>query len=143
MPGRKGNRFWPTIASKERAIDLMHNGACASGLTALITAVFGVISVILGHPILGMDAWGFIDAAIFAVVAWRVFRLSLPWAITGLLLFSAEKVAAFVTDPASSGIVVGIIFWFFYLHAVRGGLFLRKIREAPPVESQIVSTPIE
>jgi hypothetical protein len=130
----KANRYWPNMDSSENAIQAMHNGAGAAVFTTLISAGFGAASLFLGHPVLGMDGWVLVDAAIFAVIAWRIYRLSLPWAITGLALFTLEKAFSLVNGQATSGIVVAIIFWLFYLHAVRGGLYLRKARKATAAE---------
>jgi hypothetical protein len=74
MAENKGNRFWPALDSQEAAERAMHNGAAAAAFVAVLTTVLVVIGPILGHPDLGMTPWSLIDAVLFAIAAWRMYR---------------------------------------------------------------------
>jgi len=148
----KDNEIWPSVDSPERAVTLMRYGAYTAGLTAVLTAGVGAAAIYLGHPVVGMDGWSLADSALFAVVAWRMHRLSLPWAIVGLAMFALERVAGFVIHPSFGtvvGQVVGVfLFGTFYLNAVRGGLYLRNrkpvnedTRQAAPAEAVPAAAP--
>lgn len=103
----------------------MHAGAGVSAFVSVVTAIIGIMSL-AGHPVFGMDGWVLIDAALFGAIAWRIFRLSLPWSIVGLLLFLGEKVYMFMGHPVAHGnIIVAFFFFLAYVNAVRGGLYLQ------------------
>jgi hypothetical protein len=128
MASSKQSSYWPRIDSIEKAVEVMHHGSVAAAISAVLTAGFCVAAIYLQRPVLGLDGWGLIDAALFAVVSWRVYRLSLPWAVAGLLVFTAEKIYGFMSNPrvGVGSSVVGFIFFLYYLHAVRAGVFLRR-----------------
>lgn len=84
--------LWPRIDSPEKARQLMQYGAIAAAFYATTTACVSYLAVCFQRPLLGFDAWGMAEALVFAVVAWRVYRSSATWALTGFLLFSASKV---------------------------------------------------
>ena len=125
---------WPPIYSSERAIVFMHSGAGMAAFSSVLTAAINITAICLKRPVLGMDGWGLIEAALFAVIAWRVYRLSTAWAVFGLALFTLEKLIGIIINPRLGATsVAGIIFLFFYVHAVRGGLYLRKLKKAHSV----------
>jgi hypothetical protein len=128
MTPRKQSSYWPPIETSEKAVELMRNGSFAAAFTAIMTAGISVAAMYLGHPIMGLDGFGLVDAFLFGVVTWRIYRLSLPWAISGFLIFTGEKVYGVVSNPQSgtAGIIVACILFFYYLNAVRGGLYLRR-----------------
>jgi hypothetical protein len=118
------NYLWPRIESREKAVTVMHHGAVAAGLSAGLTAALGFTALYLHRGILGIDGWSLLDTAFLAIVAWRVHRLSLVWAIFGLVLFTVEKLYSFAQPINHGGLyhVVVIMFFLYYLHAVRAGL---------------------
>jgi hypothetical protein len=128
MATRRLSSYWPPIETAEKAVDLMHNGSFAAVFSTILTAGISIAAMYLNHPIMGMDGLGLVDAFLFGVVAWRIYRLSLPWAIAGLLFFTGERLYGVVSNPRSgtAGIVVAFILFFYYLNAVRGGLYLRR-----------------
>jgi len=64
-----------------------------------VTAIVAGVSVSLGKPVLGLDAWAFVDAGIFAIAGWRIWRLSRIWAVSALALFIIETVYAVESSP--------------------------------------------
>jgi hypothetical protein len=133
MPFDKDSEWWPSITTPENAIRAMQYGSSAATLVAVITAVIGGSAIYLGHPVLGMHGWILMDAALFSLVAWRMYRLSLPWSIVGLVLFTAGRLYSILNNPhlLIGGIVGTVVFFPAYLNAVRGGLYLRRTRTHP------------
>jgi hypothetical protein len=93
--------------------------AAVAGLTTLL-AVIGMVSSFKMVPPLGL-----IDAALFAVVAWRVWNGSRAWAITGLVLYSAEVLMNIVTRPPGVGILT-VIVYLALINGIRGTFGLHK-----------------
>jgi hypothetical protein len=145
MADSRRNLLWPKLDSYDSAASAMQNGAVAAVITSLATAALVIAAIIAGHPIFGIDAWGSLDAVIFGVVAWRMFRQSLPWAIVGLVLFLAEKIMIIYDNGfQSSGVVLAIIFLLYYFHAVRAGFKMKSIRHLTPKGMLTeTATPIE
>ena len=122
--------YLPALNSPANAVTLMRYGAVAAGLNALLAAGIGIAAIGLAHPVMGMDAWILVDAAVFAVITWRVYCQSLPWAIMGLALFALEELFKLASHPSFMGMVSaigGAVVWGpCYVYAVRGGLYLRE-----------------
>jgi hypothetical protein len=133
MSSARKSSYFSTIGSREEAISAMHYGAYAAMFTVVANTVASIASMILRHPVLGIDGWGLVDAAIAAIVAWRIFKLSLPWACVGFLLFASEKIYGLASNPAagSHGVIVALILLVAYINAIRGGQFLRKRSNLP------------
>ena len=70
-------RFWPLVDNVANATEVMHQGAYAYFFAAGMTVVVSAIALSLHHAIMGIDGSAFIDAAIFALIGWRVYRLGL------------------------------------------------------------------
>ncbi|HKF45899.1 MAG TPA: hypothetical protein VKB38_00980 [Terracidiphilus sp.] len=132
MPFDNDSGRGQSAANHKKAVHGMRIGALAAGLFAAITATANVMAIFSDQPVMGMNGWGLIDAALFAVVAWRVYRLSLPWSIAGLVMFTTERLLAFLHSPhvLSGGLIGTVIFFPAYVNAVRSGLILRKERKA-------------
>lgn len=122
--GRSGS-FWPTIDSPSKAVDVMHFGSYMAALGALVTAAIGIQAIYLGHRVLGASGSVLIDATIFAIIAWRVYRLSLPWSIAGLVIYTFERLFTIMHFRSLGAIIFTIFILPYYLNAVRGALYLR------------------
>ncbi|UWZ82692.1 hypothetical protein [Occallatibacter riparius] len=125
------DKWFPTISNPQNATQAMHNGAYAASLVAVVTGAINVAAILTQTPVLGAHGWGLIDATLFAVVAWRVYRLSLPWAIAGLVLYILERVSAILLHPhLTYRIVIILMVLPYYWNAIRGGLYLRRTKTA-------------
>jgi hypothetical protein len=110
----------------------MQQGATAAAINSAITAALSITAIYLHHPVTGLDGWGLLDALVFAVVAWRMYRLSLGWAIAGLLFFAYGQIDVTIhTHRSAASFIIAAGFLLYYIHAVRGGLFLRKSTRTP------------
>ncbi|HET6169112.1 MAG TPA: hypothetical protein VFE01_02980, partial [Terracidiphilus sp.] len=94
-----GREWWPSINNHEDAVKAMKYGAYTAALSAGITASASITGIYLDHPVLGMGPWALVDAVLLSIVAWRVYRLSLPWSIVGLLLFTFARLYGLAHYP--------------------------------------------
>ena len=120
--------YWPQINDSKTAQDAALGGVAASLLIAAITSVAATLSIAYHKPILGLDGWSLLDAVIFAVAGWRIYRMSRIWAVVGLLMYSLEVAWRFVHPLGGIGFSpVAIIFIMGFVSAVRGTFSYRKL----------------
>jgi hypothetical protein len=122
--------YWPTIEDESSAEHATKAAVGVSGFIAALTALIAVLSIIYHKPILGLDAWGLIDAAIFALIAWRISKLSRAWAIVGLVMYLLEVGYKLVTNPSAALGVLTIIITLTYINAIRGAFAYHRYRKA-------------
>jgi hypothetical protein len=140
--GRSGS-FWPTIDSPAKAVDVMHYGAYVAALGALLTAGISIQAIYLGRTVLGISGWALSDAALFSIIAWRVYRLSLPWSIVGLIMFAFEKLIFFTHHLNLSAVIFTIFIFPYYLNAVRGALYLQSASAPAPAPVAIAEATLD
>ena len=123
---------WPRINSFETAREAAGQGVAAAGFSCLVTLVAAMISITTDKPVLGMSGWSLIDVALFGVIAWRIYRLSLPWSVIGLLLYTVEKVQPLIEGDSRQfkNPIVVILLIMGYINAIRGTMFVRRQRTA-------------
>jgi hypothetical protein len=99
-----------------------HQGAGVCFFIAGVTAIVAGVSVSLDKPVLGMDAWAFVDAGIFAIAGWRIWRLSRIWAVLALAIFIFETVYAVESSPnvSAGGAYVRAVLALALVSSVRG-----------------------
>ena len=122
------NWAWPEIIDEDSARDAAHKAGGWAGVVAGLTTLFAIISILGGVSVLGIRAWSLLDAALFAVVAWRVWAGSRAWAITGLSLYCLEVLYGMVTHPPGIGVLTVIIV-LALINGVRGTFGLHKFQE--------------
>jgi hypothetical protein len=126
------NRLWPVITNEEEAKKAAKSGAYVAALIAVLNFLVSLVAIITKEPFLGMDGWGLVDALLFAVIAWRLFKFSFPWAVVGLLLYFAEIYSRWTTvgPTKSGGIVTTGLIVLAFIACVRGTLFLSSERQS-------------
>lgn len=127
----KAGRFrwlWPVITNENEAQKAAKSGAYGAVFIAVCTCALSLIGIATKEPFLGMDGWGMVDAFLFAVIAWRMFRYSFPWAVFGLLLYSAEIFWKWKNDAPKGNLVVTVLIVLSLIAGVRGTAFLNKVR---------------
>lgn len=112
----------------------MRNAAIMAGVVSGITAVVSISSLLMGRSVIGVGAASLFDAALFAIISWRVLRLSLPWAIAGLVLYVVERIVSIANSGLrGTGGILSVLFILYFIHGVRAGFFLRKLRKQTPL----------
>lgn len=115
--------FWPIVDDLESAKKATRYGFWASILCAVVT----VATVILGyygiqpHSMNNMsfDLFALFDAALFAVIAWGLYKMSRTAAVAGLSLYFIERI--YMWSVYSLKIpVMAIIVSLLFVHSIRG-----------------------
>ena len=123
------NSWWPSTATAEEAKGAAHQGAGAAVFVASVTALFSILAIFNIRILSDFSPASLIDAGLFAIVAWRIYRMSRVWAVIGLMGFIAERVYAIYTRgaTAAAGWVVGMIILLAFVNGVRGTFAYRKL----------------
>lgn len=127
--------YWPSfgnIADTEQAANM---GFWAAVFVAGVTTLIASVSVFFRHQVMGIDPLAFVDAVMFAVIAWRIRRRSRAFAIAGLVLFTIEKIFQFATQPlALTGIFMAVVLFVCFINAVRGTFAYHRMLAASAQE---------
>jgi len=84
------NWAWPEIMDEASALDASHKAGGWAAFVAGLTVLLAVIAMVTGSVLLGIGPGALVDAALFGIVAWRVWNGSRPWAVAGLALYLFE-----------------------------------------------------
>jgi hypothetical protein len=122
--------YWPTIEDENSAEHATKAAVGVSGFIAAVTALAALLSMVYHKPILGLDGWGLVDAVIFALIAWRISKVSRTWAIVGLLMYLLEVGYKLATNPSGALGILTIIFILIYINAIRGAFAYHRYRKA-------------
>jgi hypothetical protein len=136
--------YWPKLTGLKESEQASHQGAGVCFFIAGVTAIVAGVSISLDKPVLGMDAWAFVDAGIFAIAGWRIWRLSRIWAILALAIFIIETVYAVESSPdvPAAGAYVRAVLALALIGSVRGTFayhVFRKKESADSLESTVGS----
>jgi hypothetical protein len=113
--------YWPKVTGLKEAERAAHEGAGVCFVIAAFTAIVAGTSFWLNRPVLGLDAWAFADAMIFAIAGWRVWQLSRVWAVLVLVIYIMEKVYAITSGPVPpAGAFISVVFTLLLIGGVRG-----------------------
>jgi hypothetical protein len=126
MRGSAFWNLWPEMESRVLAIQVTRQGVLAAVLSCVLTALVSALSV--G----GYTLYNFLDALIFAIVAWRIYRLSFSWSIFGLVFFLVERIDGVTRGTIKINLVGWIIaaaFVMCYVNSIRATWFLRKNKD--------------
>jgi len=134
MSGNMNNQWWPSVTYREGAKDAARLGAGAAAFVAGVTALLAVLAIFGIQILPGFSPTSLVDAGLFAIVAWRTYRMSRAWAVVGVLLFVAERAYAFYDRAmtAMSGIIVGLLLLLAFLNGVRGTFAYRRLATDSP-----------
>ena len=110
--------YWEDVTSVSGAEKAMNGGFWAALFVAIITSLVASLSF-TGVHIFGIGASAFLDAALFAAIAFGIKRKSRFAAVAGLCLYVLERIYMLQRGGAG-GIVMGILFTLLFINAVRG-----------------------
>ena len=121
--------YWPKLRNMADAAQAANGGFWAAIICAAFTAVFATISLFTKSSIAGIDAAAYIDAVLFAIIAWRIRRRSKAFAIIGLCLFVIEKIHQYATQPSLAvfGIFMTVILLLAFINGVRGTFAFHRL----------------
>jgi hypothetical protein len=116
----------PDRASARTAVKV---GSLVCILIAADIAGFGVYALATHRTFEGYDAWVLVDAALFSIIAWRLWNNSRVWAVVGLILEGLEIVDKLQKHISTFGVITVLLF-FAILNATRGTFVLHKLSRA-------------
>lgn len=122
--------YWPTFGNVADAVQASNGAFWAAVFCATVTALFATISVFTHAGVIGVNASSYVDAALFALVAWRIRRRSKVFAIVGLVLFVLEKIFQYTTQPLSTlgfSVFLAIVLLFLFINGVRGNFAYHRL----------------
>lgn len=110
--------FWPSITDVVTAKKASQQGYWACLLIAGTTILLVVLSF-FGIRLLGFDQWALIDAFLFIVIGWGIYKMNRIAAIAGPALYILERISMGLEYGLKNPIMV-IIISFMFINSVRG-----------------------
>lgn len=107
----KSNVFWPNVSDVDGAQNAARQGVVAALFVTGATTLFVILKF--------SDVLALVDAALFALIAWRIWKMSRAWAVIGLVLFAVEK-AYWIYVRGPKGLVMSVIILLAFVTSVRG-----------------------
>jgi hypothetical protein len=122
--------LWPEFDNRAAAIQASRQGVVAASISCILTILIAFFTLL--SPIRGFSLYTLLDAAIFGIIAWRIYRLSFSWSIFGLAFFVFERIYGVVEGTIKLNVLgwlIAAIFLLCYLNSVRATHFLRRRKE--------------
>lgn len=126
---KKRNVFWPAVGTVDEAKKAASYGMGSAIVVAVFTAGFATWAVVSRSTVLRfVDAWAYLDAVLFSLVAWGIHKESRVAAVVGLALYLLEKAYQIQTTGTFQGAVMAVFLTLFFVSGVRGTFALRRLR---------------
>ncbi len=112
------------ITDRESCEKAIRNGGVAARISAGITAIFGLLGFFIQSSDANLsymlDPWILLDVIFVVVLAIFIFRKSRVASTLLLVYFSVSKVIMWIDLGALRGIFLSIVFFLYFLTAMRG-----------------------
>jgi hypothetical protein len=118
MNRKKGFSLWPTVGDEQAAVLAARQGFHAAVYCSIVTAIFAVLGG-FGFQIMDFNLWNLTDAALMALLAFGIHRMSRTAALTALLYYVACRIDLWIEYGFQSPIIAAL-FILMFLSAVRG-----------------------
>lgn len=119
----------PPIDIPEGIAKKIKNCWMAGLISVCITVVFTLIAL-SGTNVIGLDAWSFIDAIIMAGLTFGVYKKSRVCAVLLLTFFALNKVIMWSQTGNISGLLLALVFFWFFGQGVVGTFQFHKVKNA-------------
>jgi hypothetical protein len=128
-------KLFPTTENLSDAQKVARQGTWAACFVAGMTVVFALISIATPTPLgIPMNAWSLIDAVIFGVIAWGIYRLSRVAAVAALIYYTIGQVSMIAASVESgrkySVGPVAILMVLAFVNSIRGTFAYHRQRKA-------------
>ena len=120
--------FWPAVDTLEAAKNTAKQGGIAAAIVAVITAVFAILSL-FGVELVSI--WALVDAGLFALIAFGVFKMSRVAAVLGLLIYLWGQINQMLATGKINSILF-ILFVLYFIHGIRGTFAYHKLKNQAP-----------
>lgn len=122
--GKNIDPFWPTIKDKETATIVAKNASYFVFFIAFLTAIFSIFQLF------GASTLGLIDAALFCIIGFGLYKLSRIAAVAGLSIYLLGKVYALITYLAIPQAFWVILILLAYINGIRATFAYHKLEAA-------------
>jgi hypothetical protein len=120
--------IWPALPDEPSARSAIKGGFWACIFIVVANTAIGVYALEENQKVGGYyDAWALVDAALFAIIAWRLWKNSRAWSVIGLILWTLELIDKLRNATATFGVVTILLFLAF-VSAARGTFVLHRLR---------------
>ncbi|MGA7872446.1 MAG: hypothetical protein WCA22_16290 [Candidatus Binatus sp.] len=126
MNRNKKFSFWPAVGDEQAAVLAARQGFHAAVYCSIVTAIFAVLGG-FGFKIMDFDLWNLTDAALMALLAFGIRRMSRTAALIAFLYYVAGRIDLW-TEYGSQNAVIAGIFVLMFLSAVRGTFAYHRLR---------------
>jgi hypothetical protein len=129
----KRNVFWPNVSTLEDAAWATKQGVWAAGFVAAATGIVALAALSLHKQVAGLGGSALLDAAIFVAVAYGIHKNSRFAAVSGLVIYLAERTYMLKVGQAQgAGATVMVVFLALaFITAVRGTFAHRRLTTEP------------
>ena len=126
--------FWADVSTLEDAEGI------AKGYSAIpiMISSLTILVILYGYffkPILGITLWALIDAAIFALIAFGMFRINRVVYVLGLVFYIWSQVDMLTTQGAGFG-VLAVFFIIMWFNGIRGAFKYHKLKALKDASEQ-------
>jgi hypothetical protein len=121
--------YWPAVDTRRNAGFAIEEAFWAASLVSVLT-VFITVVFMTGSEAPAQNAFGFVDAAIFAGIAYGIRRRSRTAAVIALVLYVSNVVYAFIIVGPSLRLLPAFVTLAF-VHGVRGTFAYHKFPALP------------
>jgi hypothetical protein len=124
---------WREEMDRDKALRAINNGAiaaCISGTLTLAIWLVAIFSNASGTIGLWNDPSVFLDVLLIFSCAYGIYKKSRFAAVVLFCYFILAKIYIGIETGRTSGIVMGLVFLYFYGKAVQGTFVFRKIEKA-------------
>ena len=129
MNRNKKFSFWPAVGDEQAAVLAARQGFHAAVYCSIVTAIFAVLGG-FGFKILDFDLWNLTDAALMALLAFGIRRMSRTAALIALLYYVAGRIDLWAEYGSQNPVIAGI-FVLMFLSAVRGTFAYHRLKPRP------------
>lgn len=112
------------------ALKHIKNAWVAAIISGCLTLVFTLIAV-AGAEILQLNAWNFIDVGLIFGLAFGLYKRSRACAVVLLVYFVLGKIMFIIETGNISGIILSIVFAYFYYQGIVGTFAYHKLTKHP------------
>lgn len=113
------------IPDKKSARKAIQGGVAACAFIAIVDGIVGIYSVTSHNTFATYNGTVLVDGALFAIVAWRLWKNSRAWSVVGLLLEGLE-IADKIARHLRTVNIVTIVLFLAILNAARATFALRR-----------------
>jgi len=110
----------PSTAAPADVLKKIRNAWIAGLITASVTLLVTLLAVFGVVQLFGFDAWEFVDVVLILGLTYGIYRKSRVCAVFMVIYFVASKIMLFMQTGKPNGIVVTLIFLYYYCQGVAG-----------------------